>query len=124
LRAIFDGLVAAVFPKTSPVEVFAKAARGDMETAWAPVLEQTQVAIEKLKEEFEAVSLTHSTEKPGFRARLKMYQAAGLSESEMANIERTSVGAVHQALRRIPRDEEPPAEKDENEGVEKGEGEP
>ena len=87
--------------KTTPVERFAKKARGSLDAALAPLVEQVGQAIESLKAEFEALSLTHATQKRGRLLRLRVYQSLDFSEAEMAKLEGITPGAVHQARRRM-----------------------
>jgi len=90
-----------LFPETTPVERFAQQSRAALDTAFASVAEQAAQAIASLKAQFEALSLTHTTKNRGFLLRLKFYQSLGFSESEMAEIEKTTAGKIHQGRRRM-----------------------
>ncbi|MGA7740656.1 MAG: hypothetical protein WCE40_02340 [Polyangia bacterium] len=106
LRAIIHRLFDRVFPETTPIERFARKSRSGLDAALGPVAGPVGQAIESLKAEFEALPLTHATQKRGLLFRLKVYQSLDFSEPEMAKLERISVGAVHQARRRMVRDEQ------------------
>ena len=102
LHAVVEGIGRLLFPEITPVERFARQSRADLDSALAPAVEQAKQAIESLKAQFEALSLTHATKNRGLLFRLKLYESMGMSERDMATIEGTkNKSKIHQGRRRM-----------------------
>jgi hypothetical protein len=93
-------------PTTTPVENIARRFRSKLDEVLEPAFQACAEASDALEEEFQVLSVKHSTGKPGFVARVKALYSLGLSESEIAEYEGTSLGAVHQARSREKNSEE------------------